>query len=342
MKTLLAIAAFVLSATASLAAEVPIDIEVALTPDAPITAPQTWAARLGKLGLARVQIRSARGEEKPATTLSDDKSRVEVLAVLTGNDELVMYDRKFRASQISDLKEYFANLPTQIAEEGIVRGPFGLTEQEFTKVMADMGKPLGFSAKGLTSHQLLAHCARQFRMKIEWTAPAYPLLQNAKPLEMELDDFASGTALAIALRSDGLTIRPEHEDKLIKLVVAPYERGKEAWPAGWKAEQSPRQLAPKLFESLTVEIENYTLTAALNALAPRLTVPVVMDSWILTQLGIEPAKIPVKLPAKKTFLLNAVNKMLSQARLASELRIDDAGMAFLWVTQYGPDSRPAR
>jgi hypothetical protein len=59
-------------------------------------------------------------------------------------------------------------------------------------------------------------------------------------------------------------------------------------------------------------------------------------------LDINPNKIPVKLPAKKTFLKNAVDKLLSQARLASEIRIDEAGTAFLWVTQYGPDSRPAQ
>ncbi|MDZ4658712.1 MAG: hypothetical protein SH868_14145 [Bythopirellula sp.] len=101
-------------------------------------------------------------------------------------------------------------------------------------------------------------------------------------------------------------------------------------------------MAPKLYEPLSIEIEGYTLATALTALAPRLTVPVVMDEWVLAKLDIDPAKIKVKLPAKKRFLKSALDGMFSQARLACELRIDDAGMPFLWGTQYGPDSRPAQ
>jgi hypothetical protein len=340
MKTWLSILAVSCTFSLGFAGEMAIDIEVVLTPDAPITAPQQWAQKLGKLGLDSVQIRSAHGEEKPSTKLNDSGTRVEVLAVLTGRDELVMYDRRFRANQVSELKAYFEKLPAQIAEQGVVRGPFGLTEEEFRTVMADMMRPLGVSTNGRTSRDLLSHCANSFRLPIKLMA-VDTLLRDVKPLQTELESFAAGTALAIALRDDGLTIHPENIAGGLQLVVSPYQRGRKAWPVGWKAERSPRQLAPKLFESLTFEIENYTLAAALTALAPRLTVPVVMDDWSLARLDIHPDKIPVKLPPKKTFLMNAVDKMLSQARLGSELRVDDAGKPFLWVTQYGPDSRPA-
>ncbi len=327
---------------AAAAAEVAIDIEVVTAPGVAITAPQEWAARLGKLGLDRVQIRSARGEEKPATKMNDAGTRVEVLAVLTKGDVLVLPQRKFRVSQLGELREYFETLPEQITEEGIVRGPFRLTEQEFYTVMADMAKPLASFTKGITSHEMLAHCAKKFGLRIEWTASAYPLLQSGKPIVVELNGFASGTALAIALRRDGLTLRPKHVPGGLQLVIEPYKRGKEVWPVGWKVDKTPRQLAPKLYESLSIEIEGYTLATALNALAPRLTVPVVMDEWILDELNIDPAKVPVKLPAKKRFFKSALDGLFSQARLACELRIDDAGMPFLWGTQYGPDSRPAQ
>ena len=161
-------------------------------------------------------------------------------------------------------------------------------------------------------------------------------------IESELEKFAAGTALAIALRRDELTLRPVHVGSGLELVVLPYVRGEEAWPLGWKAEETPRQLVPKLYESLTIEIDGFTLDTALTALEPRLTLPVVMDEWVLDELKINPEKIPVKLPTKKTFLKSAVDRLLAQARLAGEVRIDDAGMAFLWVTQFGADSRPAK
>ncbi len=324
------------------AAEMAIEIEVALAPGVPITAPQVWAERLGKLGLDRVQIRSARGEEQPSTEMNDSGTRITVIAVLTRGDVLVVPQRKFRAGQIAELREYFANLQGQIAEEGIERGLFRLTQEEFNTVLVDMSRPLGISTKGEATRDLLTHCSTQFRLPIKQEASAAALLRSAKPLECELETLAAGTALAVALRREGLTIRPEHIPGGLQLVVAPYVRGEEAWPTGWKAKESPRQLAPKLFEALTIEIDGYTLASALTALEPRLTVPVVMDEWVLAEQKIRPNEIQVKLAPKKTFLKNAVDKLLSQARLASELRIDDRGSPFLWVTQYGPDSRPAQ
>jgi hypothetical protein len=323
------------------AAETVVDLEIAIMPGAPITAPQEWAKRLGDMGIERVQIRSMHGEEKPLTKMSDDGTRVDVLAVLTGQEELIFADRRFRVGQTSDLRTYIETLPEQIVEAGIVRGPFRLTEQEFNTVMTELGKPLSASTVGKTSGELLAVAKAIVRLPIEEQAAARALLQTGKPVAVELNKLSVGTALVIALRNDGLTIRPAHIPGGLQLVVEPYKRDREVWPAGWKAEQSPRQVTPQLFESLNIEVEGYTLAKALTALEPRLALPVVMDQWVLTQQQIEPDKISVKLPAKKTFLKNAVDRLLSQGRLASEIRIDDAGTAFLWVTQYGPDSRPA-
>lgn len=321
--------------------ETVVDLEIAIMPGAPITAPQEWAKRLGDMGIERVQIRSMHGQEKPSTKMNDDGTRVDVLAVLTGQEELVFADRRFRVGQTSELRTYIETLPEQIVEAGIVRGPFRLTEQEFNTVMTELGKPLPDSTLGKTSGRLLAAAKTIVRLPIEEQTSAHALLQTGKPIAVELNKLSVGTALVIALRNDGLTLRPVHVPGGLELVVEPYKRGQEVWPAGWQAEQSPRLVAPKLFESLNIEIEGYTLAKALTALEPRLGLPVVMDEWTLRQQQIEPGKISVKLPAKKTFLKNAVDKLLSQARLASEIRIDEAGTAFLWITQYGPDSRPA-
>jgi hypothetical protein len=340
MKSLLSVIAFlVLSATAS-AAEVAIEIEVAIAPGVVITAPQEWADRLGKLGLDRVQIRSARGEEKPSTVFNDTQTRLHVVAVLKG-DVLVTAERAFRPNQIAEFKAHFAKLPERIIEAGIDRGQMGLTEPEFHTVLADLGKPLGMSTGGQTVNDMIAHCGGKFRLPIRHPSGVELQVRTAKPMAIELKNIAAGTALAIALRREELTLRPVHVDKGLELVVERYQRDREVWPTGWKAKESPRQLAPKLYESLTFEIDGYTLTKALKALEPRLAVPVIMDEWVLAREGLHPEKVPVKLAPKKTFLMSAVGKMLSQARLAGELRIDDAGTPFLWVTQYGPDSRPA-
>jgi hypothetical protein len=254
---------------------------------------------------------------------------------------LIFADRRFHAGQIRELREYIQNLPELTVEAGIVRGPFRLTEQEFNLVMTELAKPLTGSTVGKTTLDLLAEAKSILRLPMEEHSVVRTLLATAKPINSELNQLSVGTALAIALRRDGLVMRPVHIPGGLKLVVEPYQRGEEAWPTGWKAQQSPRQVAPKLFESLNIEVEGFTLAKALAALEPRLGVPVITDEWTLRELEIDPAKIPVKLPAKKTFLKSAVDRLLSQARLASEIRIDEAGTGLLWITQYGPDSRPA-
>ncbi len=323
-------------------AEVAIDVEVAMLPGVPITAPQEWARRLGELGLARVQIRSAHGKEKPEAKLNETGTRVSVLAVLTPRDELLVPQHRFRAGDVAKLRAYFENLPEQLAEAGIERGAFRLTEEEFGLVFADLAKPLGISTKGQNAARLVSHCEREFRLPLKTTANAEPLLATAPPIELELEGLSTGTALAIALRTAGLTLRPMNKPTgSLYLEIAPYERSAEVWPMGWKPEGSPRLLTPHLYEAVSIEIEGYSLATALEALRPRLQVPVIFDQWILDRLEITPDEIEVKVPRKKTTLKSAIDRMLSQGRLAGEIRADDAGTPFLWITQYGPDSRPA-
>lgn len=335
------LAAFALSCGSLSAADVAVDIEVAMAPGVPITAPQEWAERLGKLGFDRVQIRSARGEEKPSAELNDTGTRIKVIALLGSKNELVFAERKFGIGDLGQLRKYIEGLPKEVAEQGVIRGPFGLIEEQFHVVMNELKRPLAILSVGKNAKSLVEQCQSKFRLPMRIVEPASLLLADGEPLAIELSEFASGTALSIALRRNGLTIRPQLVNRELQLVVEPYERGRQVWPAGWKAEQTPRQITPKLYEQLTIEIEGYTLASALTALAPRIVVPVVMDDWILKQKGIDPAKVAVKVPAKKTYLKNALDRIFSQTRLSCDLRIDDAGKPFLWATQYGPDSRPA-
>ena len=46
----------------------------------------------------------------------------------------------------------------------------------------------------------------------------------------------------------------------------------------------------------------------------------------------------VKLPRGKTYIRKAVDVILAQGRLGGELRVDEAGTPFYWVTQFTKDS----
>ena len=96
-----------------------------------------------------------------------------------------------------------------------------------------------------------------------------------------------------------------------------------------------------MFRITTIEIKGYTLAQTLVAMAPHMGVPMVVDQRTLTSLEIEPETIRVNVPRKKTYVKKAVDQVLSQSRLGGELRVDEVGRPFYWITQFGKLSRRA-
>ncbi len=314
----------------------PIDIEVAMAPGVPITAPQEWAKLLGKMGLARVRLRSVRPDDQPQITATE--SRIQVLTILSRKNELILPDRRFKSYHQTALRKYFEDLPGKLAEGDEPRGRFDLTDKQFRVVYDDFSKLVDFSTIGMTRAELLRRFAKKFAAPTEFDPVAKIRLSNS-PLTRELRDMTAGMSLALVLRQEGLALKPEkpHGEPLRVRVIL-YDRAVETWPVGWKSEAVARQLAPKMFEFLTLEISGYSLTQALDALKPRLGVPVIMDQWILNRKEIKPDEVQVKLKRGKTYLKKAVDRILNQARLEGEMRVDELGQPFYWVTQFGEDS----
>jgi hypothetical protein len=87
-----------------------------------------------------------------------------------------------------------------------------------------------------------------------------------------------------------------------------------------------------MFEFHHVEIDGVPLATAMDAIADKLKTPILLDRAALAKLQIDPAKVNVKLPAQRTTYGLALDRVLGQARLKEELRVDDAGKPFLWIT----------
>jgi hypothetical protein len=92
-------------------------------------------------------------------------------------------------------------------------------------------------------------------------------------------------------------------------------------------------MAPSLFQTRSAEIDGYSLDEALGAIGPLLKIPIYFDRASLKAHQIEPAKIQVKLVRTKSTYKRVIDRILSQAHLASEIRVDEAGMPFLWITR---------
>lgn len=337
-------AAWAIVALASMAASagLGVEIEVVTEPGVAPTAPQQWAQTLGKLGFDRVRIRGMRSGDKPDITAIDmpTGTRYKLLAILDHNERLVLPGARFGRSDLSKLRAFVERLQQDgLAELNAERGRFGLTTGQLTVVLDELSQTVGFSTKGVPPADVVAKLARRFKLSLELSPQASAILRRGAAAEVELESTSAGTALAMLLRQQRLALMPEKpRGKPLRLSVVPLDFKREVWPVGWKPAAAPRQIVPPMYKFLTIEIDGYTLAEALDALAPRLGVPLWFDQLILTRRNIHPDKISVKLPRGKTYLKRAVDRVLAQAHLAGELRIDEAGHAFYWITQFGKES----
>ena len=316
----------------------PIEIEVVAVPGAPIQELQTWARVLGRMDLARVTLRGARGDEQPAVT-SDEfggATRYKVLALLSTGDKLILPGGRFGLGDAKKLEAHLKGLPAALDEASIERGQFGLTKEDFATLVAAFSPPITESTIETPRNAWLEQMTRELPVPCEWSPAARRALANAEPLGIEVQGLSRGAALTLALRQEGLALFPQQRrrdpltvkiDKLANL--------QDAWPVGWKPAKSPRQTVPQAYKATTIEIANYSLAQALKALEGPLGARIVYDPYALAKNDINPAKVMVKAPRKKLLIKSAVDTCLSQARLAGEWRVDEAGTVFYWVTRFG-------
>ncbi len=247
------------------------------------------------------------------------------------------------------LKDFFDRLAADGADSLTApNGRFGLTEKELATVLADLSQSIDFETKGQAARPVVDRFMAKLSLKLAFEGDAERALRDAAPFGDELKGLSAGTGLAIWLRNYGLVMRPEKlrgQPVVYRVTVAEADAiglstlGKtesadaKCWPIGWQPENGPGAVAPSLLESLNAEIDGYTLEEALNAIGPRLKVPMYLDHAALAAHKIEPAKVQVKVARARMSYKRLLDRVLTQAHLGSSVRVDENGMAFLWVTR---------
>jgi len=139
--------------------------------------------------------------------------------------------------------------------------------------------------------------------------------------------------------------RNAHEERGLGLVVVPTSTGgraglkiadvreeAEVWPIGWPRAASPVDLSPRLYESTEIEVADVPLTAVMAAVTARAGVPVLVDRNALAAAGIDPATAKVRFPLRKASYMRLLEATAAQAGVGVELRQDDGGRPFLWLS----------
>jgi hypothetical protein len=322
------------------AAKARVSLELVTEKDIPITGTQQWYRVFADLGVGSLRIRPAVGKEETGIEQRGNKAApvYDVVGIIKADNTLYLPGGKFTVNDGARLKKWLADLADQ-GVEGVAqpRQAFGLTRSQLTDVDGELKRPLPFATKDVPAAKAVEQLAQGLQHKLQIDADAAKSLADST-VEEDLQGVSAGTALAVILRPAGLVFSPQRPSGgTLQYQVSKPQAGHESWPIGWKADQPDSKVLPDMFTKfINVEIDQTPVTDAVAALQDRLKVPVLWDHNALALHGIDPAKIEVKLPAKKLTYSLILQRVLSQAKLKKEIRVDESGKPFIWITTIKP------
>lgn len=325
------------SSTASAAM---VEFELVTQPGSPALTAQQWNAALTELGVARLQIRSGRADDKIEIVSRQGRDGITYLVrgALTPRGELLVPGGRFGLNDRGRLAAWLTRLKNEgpPARPGEER-PLGLPAELFGKVQADLRRPLDLPTRDVPRGQVLTGIGERLKLPLTGAALASPGLLPDEPVQDELLGLTYGTALACVLRPAGLAFEPRRTPAgKVEYAVVRLAEAEHPWPVGTESSDSPKDLVPELFEFLNAEIDGVSLAEVLDVLGPRLKVPLLLDHWALGQEEIDPDAIEVSYPSRRTFYSHVLRSVLSRAKLKHQLRVDEAGRPFIWITTVRP------
>lgn len=330
----------VLFGAATAKAEPRVELELATEPGFPLTGAHAWIEMLSDLGIENVRIRQAKvGDQTQIKTEgSGDFTVHRVTGALTAANQLQLPAGRFSLHDKARLAQWLAKIKAGGVEELTApRTMFGLTPQELGDVSKRLARPLTFSTKDQAASESAKSLVRGLGFPATLDRPALAAFESDWRFPDELLGISQGTALAVLLRPLGLAFVPQRElGGRVSLRIAPQGDLRESWPLGWPPDKKPQESAPDLFKFLNVEIADTPLSDALGAIQGRLDLPFLYDYNTMTRDRIDPAATKVSLPGGRTYYKRILDRLLFQAKLKSDVRVDESGAPFLWITSVKP------
>ena len=328
---------------ASSAAAAPrVSLELATEKNFPLTGAQQWSRLLADAGITNFRIRAATGADRPLVEkFGDDKNpSYRVVGLLTAGNQLVVPGAKFSARDAAGIRNWLETLADQ-GEAGVTerRSAFGLLGKELVEVQDDLKQSIDFSTTGMSLSDALKKLEN--RLKFPLVIDLVAKLETEQvTIEDNLLGVSAGTAIAVMLRPAGLAMSPERpRGGTLQYRVAKPVEGRESWPIGWPPEKKPIDILPALYEFINVEISDTPVKDAVDAIAERLKVPFLYDRNAMAWHEIDLTKVDATVPGKRSTYSLILQKVLRQAMMKPELRLDEAGKPFYWITTIKPIGR---
>ncbi|MBN2217460.1 MAG: hypothetical protein JW719_08795 [Pirellulales bacterium] len=310
-----------------------VDLVVVADRNAPLVAEQTWARELGQAGVRNVQFRRGRSTDRPAVEVrgATDSPRYVVTGVLDARGELSLPGGRYRAGQSRQIAAWLDELarrgPPESREPAVA---FGLSRSQMAAVREALAVPVDFSTRGQSRAAVVRKLVEGLELPVQMDRKLLGTDQEDRVAD-ELSGLSRGTALAAVLRPAGLALVPQPSSTGPECRILTARGQRETWPVGWKPDERPARVLPKYLESAVIHLENVPISEVLEAVGRRVEAPVLVDYAAVARRGVALDK-RVKIPQTRMSYADALDRALFQAMLKCELRTDEAGRPFLWVT----------
>ena len=335
MTTFLVFLSTVLFAAKGHANDATISLELATAKGFPVGGQQRWISFLKDVGFSNLRIRTAHDGEQPSlskggTTLSPI---YRVTGILQAGNRLRLPGAVVKFGDQAAIQDWFTKLK-EGGEEGLTNptGLWGMTARQVIAFHQALEKKVTMQTKGKPVADVVTQITRGVDATIVVDPSATRALAGRDVVLDELRGMSSGTAIAVAIRPLGLLMVPtkpvagRHQGKIVDA-----QQVEEGWPIGFEPDRNPGNTAPSLFKYLNAEIDKEPLDRALEVLQQRVEIPILFDHNAIARQEID-LTAEVSFQPRRTFYKRIIDSILREAMLTSELRVDDAGQPFLWVT----------
>ena len=299
---------------------------------------QDWGQTLSKAGIKGFRLRSATETDKVGieTRGAGDGLVYVVTGIVLSRDELLLPGGRFRRGDMARLSQWLKDLaqhgPSAGKEE---KAEFGLSSAQFQQVRSDLATPVDSATQGLPRRQVVQAIAARLNLPLKLDAEAAQALADDK-VEEDLSGLTCGTALACLLRPAGYCLAPRATGTELAYAVVKAQPKLEVWPVGWKPEKPDKDSLPALFEFRDVNVQNVSAATVLEAIAKQVKAPALLDHNALrTTASIRPRRW-LRSPAAEQSTWWPCESCLFQAGMKFEVRCDEAGTPFLWITSLKP------
>lgn len=296
---------------------------------------------LAEVGADRVTTKSTTGNARTNVVESESNGTTHILVtgILDGRT-LKLPGGRYSLRDEDRIKDYIQKLRDDGAEVTLAdKQAFGLTGPQLVSVFEELGSAVQIETKGQPTNQVIQELAAGVRSEIDITRRARRMLDKT-PVVEEFRGLSTGTAMAGMLRPLGLVVTPYREQgRAIRFRISASTEADEHWPVGWPIEEAPIKAEPKVFERLDdVSIQNFSLQDTLDAIEARVGVPFLYDQNGIARAGVELSDVKVTLVRKRMQYFLVLEKILAQSRprLTVEIRKDENGKSFLWISPLSP------